>query len=68
MAYDIVLTNDKGVSMLGSDGHMYIDHRLGLPRICEQVQAYRRSFELNFKHKFDYWTHFIYKGKLYPIY
>lgn len=67
MAYDIELTNDAGVSLLGSDGHFNVDKRLGFGRVKAEVQEYAKRFELNFKWKFDHWTHFKYKGKLYPI-
>lgn len=67
MAHDVVLTNDKGESLCGSDGNIYVDKRLNINNIRLEVHGYRETFKKNFRHKYNYWTHFIYKGKLFKI-
>ena len=65
--YDVTLTNDKGVSMCGSDGNFNIDKRLSLHSIQKTVSDYRNRYVKNFPRKAEYWTHFTYRGKMYRI-
>ena len=67
MAYDIELCNEKGVSMLGSDGHFNIDRRLNFSNVYLNVKQYREGFRKNFAHKAEFWTHFKYKGRIWKI-
>ena len=67
MAYDIELCNEKGHSMLGSDGHFNIDKRLKFSNVYLNVKDYRESFREGFPRKVEYWTHFKYKGKIWKI-
>lgn len=67
MAYDIELCDRFGNSKCGSDGNFNIDKRFGISRIRIDVIEYRERFKKNFRHKYDFWTHFKYRGKLYQI-
>lgn len=53
-----ILTNDKGISVLGSDGIVPLDGRWNLETIKKNVQEYRERYKKNFLHKYEYWTHF----------
>ena len=67
MAYDISLCNDKGETLCGSDGNINVDKRFNLSHIHKEVSEYRNRFKKNFLDKFEYWTHFIYRGQIYKI-
>lgn len=54
----IVLTNELGVPMCGTDGRFEIDGRLGPLRMAVAIDEYRERFRKNFRYKYDYWTHF----------
>ena len=53
-----ILTNKDGKSLLGSDGHIWIDGRYGKSRTIETIRKYRERFKENFSGKFEYWTHY----------
>lgn len=67
MPYDITLCNKNKETLCGSDGNFNIDKRFGTFRIINEVFNYRERFKINFPHKYEHWTHFIYKGRLYKI-
>lgn len=67
MAYDIELCDKNGNTLCGSDGNFNIDKRFGLFRIRQEVLNYRERFRINFSHKYEHWTHFKYRGQIYPI-
>lgn len=54
----IVLTNKEGQAMCGTDGRFEIDGRFGPFRMAVAINEYRERFKKNFRHKYDYWTHF----------
>lgn len=67
MSYDIELCDKFGNTLCGSDGNFNIDKRFGISRIRLHVKEYRERFQKNFSRKFEFWTHFKYRGKLYQI-
>lgn len=67
MSYDIELCDKFGNTLCGSDGNFNIDKRFGISRIRLHVKEYRERFQKNFSHKFEFWTHFKYRGNLYQI-
>jgi hypothetical protein len=55
---NIVLTNELGAPLCGTDGRFKIDGRFGAFRMAVAIDEYRQSFKKNFRYKYDYWTHF----------
>lgn len=51
------LCNDKGETLCGSDGVLVVDGRLSAKRMKEKASEYRERFKLNFRWKYDHWTH-----------
>jgi len=67
MHYDISLCDENGKTLCGSDGNFDVDRRLNFQNIHKQIIEYRERFKSNFPHKYEHWTHFIYKNRIFRI-
>jgi hypothetical protein len=67
MPYDISLCDSNGNTLCGSDGNFNVDKRKNLQNIRREIVEYKERFKTNFPHKYNYWTHFIFKNKLMKI-
>lgn len=55
-----VLCDEKGETMLGSDGYVHVDGRKTVDNKINEVEEYRQRFVKHFPHKAKFWTHVMF--------
>jgi hypothetical protein len=55
-----VLCNEKGDTLLGSDGYFHVDGRYSKSSQINLARQYRERYKLNFQQKYESWTHVMF--------
>jgi hypothetical protein len=54
----VILTDDKGNTLCGSDGALCIDGRYGVARMRGVIKDYVNRFKTHFPEKAQHWSHY----------